>query len=98
MKSDIQRYKYSIANSGESGIINTGGKITDRNFTQIEKLEQHAKQFYEARVRDGDNDVKSISKNTRFDYKDILDIKNHIMVDERLFSDGSVIKFDPNID
>lgn len=80
------------------GIINSGGKITDTNFMHIEKFERQAEQFYNARVRNGNNDVQSISKNTGFSYDDVLAIKNHVMIDKHLFSDGSVRKFDPNID
>lgn len=95
---DKEKSLKAVAKSGESGIIRTGGKITDKNFTQIEKFEQQAKQFYSARIRNGDEDVKLISKNTGFSYNDILNIKNYIMIYEHLFSDGSIRKFDPNID
>lgn len=88
----------SVANSGQNGIIITGGKITDKNFMFIEKFEEQAEKFYEARINNGDTDVKLISKNTGFSYDDILAIKNHLMVDEHLFSNGSIRKFDPNID
>ena len=83
--------------AGRSGIIESGGKITDSNFTQIEKFEQKTKDFYNARILNND-DVKAIVQNTDFDYDDILAIKNHIMIQEHLFSDGSIRKFDPDID
>jgi hypothetical protein len=86
-----------VDKSGESGIIYTGGKITDLNFTQVEKFDKQAKDFYTARLRN-DNDVVAIAKNTDFCYEEILAIKNHIMVEEHLFSDGTVRKFNPDID
>ena len=39
-----------------------------------------------------------ISSNTGFSHDDIQAIKDHIMVEEHLFSDGTVRKFDPDID
>ncbi len=95
----FEDFKRKYLNADKNGsIIYTGGKITDTNFMHIEKFERQAEQFYNARVRNGNNDVKSISENTGFHYDDVLAIKNHVMVDEHLFSDGSVRKFDPNID
>ena len=83
--------------SKKSGIIESGGKITDLNFTQIEKYDKQAEDFYNARIRN-DDDVKSIVQNTDFTYDDILAIKNHIMIEDHLFADGSVRKFNPDID
>lgn len=87
----------SVDNSDKSSIIDSGGKITDSNFTQIEKFEKQTKSFYKACMLNND-DVKAIAQNTDFDYNDILAIKNHIMIQEHLFSDGSMRKFDPDID
>jgi SPP1 gp7 family putative phage head morphogenesis protein len=87
----------TVDKSVESGIMESGGKITLSNFTQIEKFEQQARDFYNSRIKN-DVDVKAISKNTDFNYDDILAIKNHIMVKEHLFKDGTIRKFDPDID
>lgn len=95
---DYRFIKKSVASSSESGIIKSGGKITDKNFMFIEKFEKQAKEFYRARIRNGDSDVLLISQNTDFTYDEILAIKNHIMVSEHLFNDGSLRKFDPDID
>lgn len=84
--------------AGKTGIINSGGKITDKNFMYYEKFEAQAKNFYKARVQNGDSDVKSIAKNTKFSYEDILAIKKHLMEENHLFADGSIHKFTPDID
>lgn len=95
----------SIDNSEKNGIINSGGKIisaggkvTEKNFTKALEYENQAKAFYDACVRNGDDDVRIISQNTGFKYEDVLSIKKHIMEESHLFNNGSVAKFDPNID
>ena len=86
-----------VAKSGESGIIKTGGKITADNYLKAEHYENQAKQFYLARVKNND-DVQLISFNSGFSANEISAIKEHIMVSEHLFKDGSVRRFDPDID
>ena len=86
-----------LAKSGESGIIKTGGKITADNYLKAEHYENQAKQFYLARVKNND-DVQLISSNSGFSANEISAIKEHIMVSEHLFKDGSVRRFDPDID
>lgn len=88
----------TLDNSEKSDIINTGGKITDYNFTKAPEFEEQAKKFYNAMISSGDGDVKAISENTGFSYEDVAAIKNHVMIEEHLFSDGTVKKFDPDID
>ena len=87
----------SLDKSKKNDIIKSGGKITDKNFLKATEFEKQAEKFYEARIKNND-DVKAISKNTGFSEQDILAIKNHIMIEEHLFEDGTVRKFDPNID
>ena len=86
-----------VDKSGKSGIINTGGKITDKNYMKVQEYEQQAKDFYNCRIR-SDDDIKLISQNTDFSYDDISAVKRHIMEDTHLFEDGSVRKFDADID
>lgn len=83
---------------GKTDIMKTGGKITDKNFMFAERFESQAKKFYEARIKSGDEDIKRIAMHTGFSYEDIQAIKNHVMVEEHLFADGTVRKFDANID
>ena len=92
----------SVDFSEKRGIIETGGKveggkITEENWMQYDKYEQQAADFYEARINN-DDDIVAISKNTGFGIEDVTAIKNHVMVDEHTFQDGSVRKFDPSID
>lgn len=89
--------KDNVDKSGENGIIKTGGKITENNFTKVDQFEKQAKKYYEERLQDN-FDVISISNNTKFSVEEVLAIKNHIMSDIILFSDGSKRKFDPDID
>lgn len=95
----------SIDNYNENGIISTGGKIietggkiNDNNFLKATEFEKQAQAFYDARIRNGNDDVSLISKNTGFKYDDVLLIKKHIMEEEHLFDNGSVRKFEANID
>jgi len=95
----------SVDNSGGSDIIEesndtivTGGKINDRNFLKALEYEQQAQAFYDTCVSNGDSDVVLIANSTGFSYDDVLAIKKHIMEEEHLFENGSVRKFDANID
>ncbi|WP_303819103.1 hypothetical protein [Ruminococcus flavefaciens] len=89
--------KNGIINTGGK-IVDTGGKITDKNFNKALEYEEQAKKFYDARVRSGNSDVELISENTGFKYKDVLAVKEHLMIESHLFDDGSTRKFEPNID
>ena len=93
---DISSGNGIISTGGK--IIETGGKINDNNFLKATEFEKQAQAFYDARVRNGNDDVSLISKNTGFKYDDVLLIKNHIMEEEHLFDNGSVRKFEANID
>ena len=84
--------------TGSTSAGGFGGKITDKNYTQIEKFEEQAEQFYRARIDEGTKDVEMIASNTGFSRDDIQAIKDHVMVEDHLFSDGTVRKFDPDID
>lgn len=86
----------TIAKNGS--IIKSGGKITDSNFTKAPEFEKQAKKFYNSMISNGDIDVKAISENTGFSYDDVMAIKKHIMIEEHLFKDGTIRKFDPDID
>ena len=91
-----------LTDGENSGIIETGGKIeggknTDENWMQYEEFDRQAALFYDARVKDSDADIVAISKNTGLSYDDIVAVKNHIMVEEHHFSDGTKRKFDPSI-
>ena len=88
----------SLTSAANSGKIESGGKITDSNFIKILEFEEQAEKFYNAMISNGDIDVKAISKNTGFSYDDVLAIKSHVMIEEHLFKDGTVRKFDPDID
>lgn len=94
----IRLISSDLTNGGNGGRISTGGKITDRNFMYYENFEKQARSFYDARVKGGDSDVKSIAENTGFDYENVLAIKKHLMEEEHLFKDGTIRKFDPSID
>lgn len=93
----LSQYR-GLTNQAGSGTIRTGGKITDKNFMYYNKFETQAKNFYKARVQNGDSDVKAISQSTGFDYEDISAIKKHLMEENHLFADGSTRKFTPDID
>lgn len=104
-RNPVNVHNSSVDKSGESGIISTGGKIietggkiNDNNFLKATEFEKQAQAFYDARVRNGKDDVSLISKNTGFKYEDVLLIKKHIMEEEHLFDNGSVRKFEANID
>lgn len=96
-KEKLAKYQW-LDKSAKSGIIKSGGKITDSNFTKAPEFEEQAKKFYNAMISNGDIDVKAISENTGFSYDDVMAIKNHIMIEEHLFRDGTIRKFDPDID
>jgi len=97
VQNSIMSQYMGIDKSGGSGIIITGGKISDSNFTKSEIYEKQAEDFYAARIKNND-DVEIISKNTGFSKEEIVAIKKHIMIEEHYFKDGSLRKFDPNID
>ncbi len=97
-KVKAEEYLEGLTTGENGGRISTGGKITDRNFMYYENFEKQARSFYDARVKGGDFDVKSIAENTGFDYEDVLAIKKHLMEEEHLFADGTIHKFDPSID
>ncbi len=77
--------------------LKSGGKITDKNFMKFEFFEEQANKFYKKCIQDN-LDIEQISNNAGFSYEDIEKIKRHIMIEEHLFSDGSIHKFDVNID
>ena len=87
----------SVANGGQSGIIKTGGKITDKNFMKADEFEAQATRFYNERLLD-DTDIILIAEHTGFKVEEIRAIKKHIMSDMINFEDGSIKKFDPDID
>lgn len=102
-KSAAENSQEQLTTAENGGIIKTGGKIeggkiTDENWMQYEEFDRQAALFYDARVKDGDADIVAISKNTGLSYDDIVAVKNHIMVEEHHFSDGTKRKFDPSID
>ena len=87
----------TVDNSGKSGIIKAGGKLTDENYMKYDQYEDQAKRFYSARVRNTD-DVHIITSNCDFTVDEISAIKDHIMVREHLFEDGTIRRFDADID
>lgn len=64
---------------------------------KAEHYENQAKRFYSARVRNND-DVSLISSNYDFTIDELSAIKEHVMVSEHLFEDGTIRKFDADID
>ncbi len=87
--------KKSLAFSGGSGIINTGG-ISGTKKTGLWQ-EKHATLYYKE-IQKRKTDHISIAKNTGFSEADISAIKNHIFIAEHRFDDGSVRRFDADFD
>jgi hypothetical protein len=90
-------YSNGLTSTNSNGKIKTGGKITDKNFYKIDYYEEQAKKFYKKCLQDN-SDVDKISNNTGFSRQNIEKIKKHIMIKEHRFEDGTVRKFDVNID
>lgn len=89
--------KSGLTSGGKDGIIKAGGKITDKNFMKTLEYDEQAKNFYK-KCCENDSDIEFITKNTDFTYDEIKSIKSHMMIEEHLFKDGSIRKFDPSID
>lgn len=87
----------TLTSSVDDGIIKTGGKITNSNYLRALEYEEQATAFYEKCCKSNE-DVVAISDHTDFSYEDIFQIKTHIMIEQHLFADGSIRKFDPDID
>lgn len=87
----------NVDNSAKSGIIKTGGKITESNYLKASEYEEQAAKYYSERLAD-DTDIHVISKHTDFSEDEVRKIKYHMMSDDIVFKDGSVRKFDPDID
>ena len=81
----------------KSGIIKTGGKITQNNFLKVAEYEQQATRYYGERLLD-DTDIVAISNHTNFSVEDITKIKKHMMSDVIKFKDGTAKPFDADID
>ena len=90
-------YSNRLTLVSNSGKLKSGGKITDKNFMKADVFERQAIRYYNERVKDN-TDIGSISRNTGFSESDIQKIKNHMMSDIILFKDGTLKKFDPDID
>ena len=70
----------SIDKSAKSGIIKSGA-VSGALSPASKEAQAHAEQYYES-VRKMKTDVKNISNNTGFSESDILQIKNHVFIEE----------------
>lgn len=90
----------SIDNSGESGIIKTGGQsgaYNDKNDPDFIKREESANNYYEEiRNRNRNNEIEAISKNSGLTIEESEAVFSHVFEKEHLFEDGSVRRFDPD--
>lgn len=75
---DTKKDTNSVANSGESGIINSGAVSGALN-PYSEEAQDHANRYYES-VRHMKTDVSRIAKNTGFSENDISQIKDFIFM------------------
>lgn len=87
----------------EDAIMRSSGAVygawNDQNDPMRYKRDGHANRFYESvRNRDKDREVTVIARNTGFREKDIEQVYDHIFVNEHLFKDGTIKRFDSDYD
>lgn len=97
LEKEKELLKDNLTSGTKDGIIKTGGKLNDNNLHKVDEFERQAKRYYQ-KCCENNLDVEAISKNTGFSYDDVYKIKQHLMVEEHLFDNGSIKKFDPDID
>lgn len=83
-----------VDKSLKSGIINTGA-TSGALFPDSKEAQDHAEQYY-ASVRKMKTDVSKISKNTGISEKDILQIKNHVFIEEHDLGGDKPERFFPS--
>jgi len=95
-----------VDNSGKNSIIKeainatiNSGALTRKNDPDFKKREAFAKSYYQEIIgRDSENEISAVAKNSASSVEDIRKVYLHVFVQEHLFADGSVHKFDPDYD
>ena len=83
-----------IDKSAKNGIIKSGA-VSGALSPASKEAQAHAEQYYES-VRKMKTDVKNISNNTDFSESDILQIKNHVFIEEHDLGGDVPERFYPN--
>ena len=83
-----------IDKSAKNGIIKSG-TVSGALSPVSKEAQAHAEQYYES-VRKMKTDVKNISNNTGFSESDILQIKNHVFIEEHDLGGDIPERFYPN--
>lgn len=83
-----------IDKSAKNGIIKSGA-VSGALSPVSKEAQAHAEQYYES-VRKMKTDVKNISNNTGFSESDILQIKNHVFIEEHDLGGDIPERFYPN--
>lgn len=83
-----------IDKSAKNGIIKSG-TVSGALSPVSKEAQAHAEQYYES-VRKMKTDVKNISNNTGFSESDILQIKNHVFIEEHDLGGDISERFYPN--
>lgn len=86
-----------LTSGNSEGIINTGGKINEKNFLNASRYEEQANRFY-AKMLENDTDIIDIEKNVNMTIEDLKKVKYHMMANEIKFKNGEIKKFDADID
>ena len=95
---DFRKFKENYLESiNRYGAIK--GALNNKNDPDYKKRDAHAKRYYEAiRKRNKAVEIKTVAANTSLSYNNIEQIFNHVFIEEHLFNDGSVKRFDPSYD
>ncbi len=86
--------KKAVDKDGKSGIIKSGA-ISGALSPDSKEAQKHAEQYYES-VRKMKTDVSKIAKNTEFSEEDILQIKNHVFIEEHDLGGDVTERFYPS--
>ena len=86
--------KKAVDKAEESGIIKSGA-ISGALSPDSKEAQKHAEQYYES-VRKMKTDVSKIAKNTEFSEEDILQIKNHVFIEEHDLGGDVTERFYPS--
>ena len=98
VKSHIENNGRPLANSGESGIIQSGA-LTHKNDPDFKRRKAFAKSYYrEILGRKREFEISSVSRNTGFSEEEIDIVFSHIFELDHLFEDGTIHKFFPDYD
>lgn len=84
----------SIDKSTKSGIINSGA-VSGALSPDSKEAQNHANEYYES-VRKMKTDYKKIANNTDFSEEDVLQIKNHVFIEEHDLGGDVPERFYPN--